>query len=134
MLMLHLAACAFMTGVIWIIQILHYPAFQEVDFERFPRFHQDHSWRISFIVGPIMILELATGVLLLMRNFNDLIFLTTFVMLGINWICTFALSVPIHNSLSKKRDDGKIAHLIRTNWPRTILWSVRLIMLLGWSF
>jgi hypothetical protein len=44
------------------------------------------------------------------------------------WLSTVVLSVPLHNGLSEVRDSALIARLVATNWPRTILWSLRSIL------
>jgi hypothetical protein len=36
-------SCFFMTGVIWLIQIVHYPAFALIDPNKFLEFHAMHS-------------------------------------------------------------------------------------------
>lgn len=129
MLIAHLVACAFMCGVIWIIQILHYPAFRDIEDAKFRAFHRGHSGRISFIVAPVMIGELASGTWLLYKDAQNVWLIANFVLLLATWISTFALSVPIHNSLEKAKDIKKIEKLIQTNWPRTLAWSARLLIL-----
>jgi hypothetical protein len=42
---------------------------------------------------------------------------------------TFLVSVPLHNLLQKERNSKIIERLILTNWPRTILWTLRLGLL-----
>lgn len=120
-----------MTGVIWIIQILHYPAFSWIEPARFSDFHRNHTQRITFIVGPMMIFEMVTGVLLVLHPPRETLLLLNLVLILGIWICTFALSVPLHNQLEGGKDVEKINRLIRTNWPRTFLWTLRSLLLLG---
>jgi len=133
MLTANLVACTFMTGLIWIVQLLHYPAFAAIEASTFPKFHQMHSQRISFIVAPVMLFELVTGGLLLIYPPREPLVIISFVLLIVIWICTFTISVPLHNQLGTQKDLDKIKKLILTNWPRTILWSFRSILLL-WVF
>lgn len=130
MLTLHLAACAFMVGVIWLIQLVHYPAFLQINESRFGDFHHLHSLRMGWIVGPMMVFELVTGALLLMESKSDILLVLNLAGIIAIWVCTFAISVPIHNSLSRGRDQQHIEKLVRTNWPRTWLWSLRLVTLI----
>jgi uncharacterized membrane protein len=130
LLFLQLVACAFMTGVIWMIQILNYPAFEAIDQARFLEFHDQHSKRITFIVGPMMLLELATAGLLLAFRPSSHELIANFVLIIAIWLFTFLLSVPLHNALGRKRDVERIERLVITNWPRTIAWSLRLGLLL----
>jgi uncharacterized membrane protein len=130
LLIVQLAACAFMSGVIWIIQILNYPAFEAIHESRFLEFHDQHSKRITFIVGPMMLLEFATGALLVAFRPSSIELIANFVLIVAIWLFTFLLSVPIHNALARKRDIEKIERLVVTNWPRTVAWSLRLCLLL----
>lgn len=107
--------------LIWIIQILHYPAFRFVRNEEFTAFSRFHGHRISQIVIPLMFLELA---LALYYPRPVIILLVTGV-----WLSTFFLQVPCHNKLTLGHDPRIVDRLISTNWIRTILWTVKLIIL-----
>ena len=128
-LIIHLVACAFMTGLIWVIQVLHYPAFSAIAENDFQKFHLKHTSSITWIVAPVMLIELLTALLLLQLNQNLFFLVNTILLLGI-WISTGLLSVPIHAAIGPKKDLEKINQLVRTNWPRTILWSLRLLGLM----
>jgi L-asparagine transporter-like permease len=41
------------------------------------------------------------------------------------WIATFALQVPCHNRLGKGFDEAVHMRLVRTNWLRTVGWTLR---------
>lgn len=41
------------------------------------------------------------------------------------WLSTFLIQVPIHQQLAKGKDLGLIDRLVRTNWIRTILWTLK---------
>ncbi|MFN7904228.1 MAG: hypothetical protein ACK5P5_03500 [Pseudobdellovibrionaceae bacterium] len=126
---LQLVSCAVMTGLIWVIQILHYPAFALIREERFSEFHAFHSKNITYIVGPVMLIELATASLLVVKFSEQKFFWVNLFFLLVIWGCTALLSVPIHNDLALQQDQDLISKLVATNWPRTILWSLRLIAL-----
>ncbi len=127
---IQLFCCFSLFGLIWTIQLVHYPAFLEVDSKRFANFSEEHSNNISFFVAPLMIVEFATGALLLFNTTNAL-FITNFIGILIIWYCTFFISVPCHQKLSVGKDIGVIRKLINTNWIRTIIWTVRSIILLS---
>lgn len=132
----HFGLAGFLAGLIWVIQILHYPAFLAIRENDFRKFHADHSRRISFIVGPIMVAELVTAGLLAVQS-RQLFFVANFGLVVLTWLCTFLVSVPIHNSLALAQVEsqdlrGGIQKLIRTNWPRTILWTIRWVALSVW--
>ena len=130
-LIAQLASTAFLAGLIWIVQILHYPAFARIRDEEFRAFHSHHTNRISFLVAPLMIVELVTaGALAWLMQ--DLFFAVNFTLAILVWILTFTLSVPIHNSLAETRQDTTIQRLVLTNWPRTIVWTVKWLSLSIW--
>ncbi len=134
LLVLHIVACALMTGLIWTVQLLLYPAFAFVDQNKSAQFHLRHSQVITWIVGPIMLVELVTGILFFVQTSGDFLFQISLALLILIWVSTACLSVPIHNRLSVAWDQAQIVRLVWTNWPRTILWSVRLVILLGILF
>ena len=117
-----------MTALIWVIQIVHYPSFQFVSTDNFIEFEKFHVSRITYIVAPMMILEILTAMVLL-KDLNFL-FILNFILLVLIWASTFFLSVPLHEKLLKHHSYKDIKKLIYTNWPRTILWSTRSILLI----
>lgn len=134
LLLTQLVTCSFMTGLIWTIQVLHYPAFAFVSNERFLNFHEFHTRNISFIVMPIMILELATAILLSVRTPHPPLLVVNALALIVIWLVTFFVSVPLHNALSKQMGTEEIKKLVLTNWARTLLWSLRLMILIYFVF
>jgi len=127
---IQLFCCFSLFGLIWTIQLVHYPAFLEIDPKSFSDFSETHSKSISFFVAPLMIVELLTGALLLTYSPSTQFF-TNFIGILLLWSCTFFLSVPCHQKLSKGKDIGTIKKLISTNWLRTIIWSLRTFLLLS---
>lgn len=132
-LIVQIMTCAFMTGLIWLIQLVHYPAFEWIAKDQFNSFHQFHSARISYIVGPIMLLELISAALLFINSQDKYFFGINLGLLVVIWLCTALLSVPQHNILSSSANSIAMTQLVLTNWPRTILWSLR-TALLAWFF
>ena len=132
LLLLHGLVCLFLTGLIWTIQLVHYPSFLWIDHLSFTHFSDFHSSQITKIVFPAMLLELCTATILfftpLLKEIS--LFLTTnLIFLLLIWASTFFLSMPCHKQLQIQRDPKKIEKLIRTNWPRTILWSLRSLII-----
>lgn len=122
--LLNLAVTFYMLGLIWIVQLIHYPSFMLVDQSQFAAFHDKHSQALGLLAGPAMILELILSVLLFWREAG----LLTAVLVGLTialWISTFFLSVPLHNRLASGYSKVLIVRLVQTNWVRTILWSVK---------
>jgi hypothetical protein len=107
--------------LIWLIQILHYPSFRFVRTEDFPAFSAFHANRISWIVIPLMFAEV--GLAAAQPRLIILILVT-----GV-WLSTFLLQVPCHNKLTLSHDPLIVERLVSTNWIRTILWTIKLILL-----
>ncbi len=122
-----------MAGLIWVIQVLHYPAFADIGEDRFTDFHAKHSSRITFIVLPVMLIELVTALMLVYNHPSYFFIVNLLTIIGL-WAATATLSVPIHSMLSEKQDVEKINRLVGTNWIRTFLWSFRLVFLAAYFF
>jgi hypothetical protein len=117
----------YMTGMIWLIQFIGYPVLYDIDGKKFLKFHQRHTSAMSTLVGPIMVIELVAA--LFLAASLEAFWLLNFALVLILWGCTFVLSVPIHNRLSRLREDLQIQALIRSNWPRTFFWSFKSCLL-----
>ena len=48
-----------MVGVIWVIQLVHYPSFHFINKKDYEQFQDFHMKRITYIVMPTMLIELA---------------------------------------------------------------------------
>lgn len=131
---IHLVCCSFMTGVIWLIQLLHYPMFSYVEKSEFSDFHKKHSQLITWIVGPMMLAELLTGIYASTHYCHETLIQLNIGMLAIIWLSTAFLSVPHHNRLAQNKDLATIDKLVMSNWPRTLLWSVRTLIIVYWIY
>ena len=120
-------------GLIWTIQLVHYPSMRYISKDKFPAYHNFHSIRISILAMPLMFGELVTSIMLWYQNFNNAIqtvFLINLIIVVLIWSSTFLIQVPLHNALSKEKNTEKISKLICTNWIRTILWTLRSILMI----
>jgi hypothetical protein len=131
LLVAHFFVTTALAGLIWTIQVVHYPLFDRVDRQRFVEFEQSHSSRISFLVGPLMGAELLlSGWLLFQRP--------TGVPLALSWVAfavlmavhatTVLCSVPAHSVLGRGFSETAHHRLVQTNWIRTAGWTVRAII------
>ncbi|MBX9767094.1 MAG: hypothetical protein K2X47_07480 [Bdellovibrionales bacterium] len=130
LLKLQILSCAMLTGLIWTIQILHYPCFDRVSGAGFEEFHLFHTRRITFLVLPLMILDLASGIALVVYFPDSELMKINLLAVLMIWMVTFFISVPIHQRLSNEKSTVAIRRLISTNWLRTALWSARSCLLL----
>lgn len=118
-----------MTGLIWVIQVVHYPLFARVGAEGYREYQLAHQSLISLIVGPAMLVEaLATAAILVTRR--DAPAIAAAILLAIIWASTAFLQVPMHNALANGFDAQAHARLVDTNWIRTIAWTARGILAL----
>lgn len=118
--------CSLLTGLIWVIQLVHYPAFHHIDQQRFAAFEEFHSQRITFIVGIAMPLELATAILVYLDgSWPEWFSLMNILGILLIWGVTAVFSIPCHNRLTKGYDKATVDRLIATNWLRTAIWSMR---------
>ena len=119
-----------MSGVIWVIQLLHYPSFHFINEKKYVDFQHFHMERISFIVIPVMIIELASALLLAYFFQSSLTIILLALVLGV-WLITFIFFTNMHQKLTNGYDPTIVRRLVQINWSRTILWSFRLIILLS---
>lgn len=124
----HTVATGLMVGVIWTVQVVHYPLFLRVPPEAFPAYEREHMRRIGAIVGPAMIVELATAAWIVANppdGIGAAIAWCGAALVGVNWISTALVQGPTHARLAPCFDAQRIRFLIRSNWVRTIAWSAR---------
>jgi len=138
LLVLHALASVFMAGLIWTMQLVHYPLFAMVGDDggaaRFARYERAHMNRISLIVGPMMLLEACSAVGLLIVRPDGLpgwVVWLGFGLLLVNWVSTATLQGPMHQRLARQFDESLVRRLVATNWIRTAAWSARGVLAIG---
>ena len=95
-LLVHAAATLFMVGLIWFVQVVHYPLFSSVGSEWFPAYEAAHTHLTGWVVVPPMMIELVTAMVLIwirpagVRSTHVGIGL---VLLALIWLSTFLLQV-----------------------------------------
>lgn len=123
-------------GLIWMVQLVHYPLFAQVGTEQLVAYERAHSARITPLVMPLMLLELAATVWMCLQAPPSM---RLFAWLGagllaIVWGSTFFLQVPCHRVLEHQADPAAIRQLVATNWLRTIAWTARGAIAVGLLF
>ena len=117
-----------MFGVIWMVQVVHYPLMRFVSGKEFARFESEHRRRIAMVVGPLMLIE---GICVLAFFFAP--------PAGLPWWLPWAgaaaeavaigttafVSAPLHERLNAHFDAALLDRLIATNWIRTVAWTAR---------
>ena len=122
---LHAAVTWALVGLIWVVQLVIYPAFALVGSERFQRYHEAHTRSITWVVAPLMLAELGTAGWLLHLGLREPAFLWGLVPLGLNWLSTMLVQVPLHERLAQGFNAAAQQRLVMTNWWRTAAWTSR---------
>ena len=132
------ASCA-MAGLIWFVQVVHYPAYRLVGAGEFRRYQTHHQRATSWVVGPPMLVELAAAVLLVVQpvpGFHPGWAWTGLGLLGMIWASTAFCQVPLHTRLLTGATAADVERLVRSNWLRTVGWTLRAALalaMLSWS-
>lgn len=140
MVLVQAAAAWFLTGLIWVIQIVHYPLMNRVGDSDWIEFEHAHMRRVTWIVAPAMLIEVVSCglcVLLVLGNpggdampiSSMPLHLLLAALLVCIWLSTWLLQVPAHATLTKGFDTRAHRRLVRTNWVRTAAWSARALIL-----
>lgn len=133
----NLASSWFLAGLIWTIQVVHYPLFARVGREGFTAYESAHTRLITLVVGPAMLCEAAAAALLVVhrpRFVPAWSAWTLLALLAAVWVSTWALQVPMHAVLGRGFDDSAHERLVTTNWIRTLAWSARAAILAWLAF
>ena len=128
LLLANLAATLFMTGLVWFVQIVHYPLYARVGNSEFVSYEKAHMKLTTYVVFPPMLIELATSIALLVyspaRISASLLWIAA-ALTGIVWVSTLALQIPQHAALSGGYDAAAQQQLVSGNWVRTAAWTLR---------
>jgi len=124
----HALATLAMAGVIWFVQVVHYPLMARVGQDTFARYASAHSRRTARVVGPLMIIEALTAMALI--RFPEAAAPPMLPIIGLGllmiiWASTFWLQVPCHRRLAQGFDPAVHRRLVRSNWIRTAAWTLR---------
>ena len=126
---LHAATTWFLLGLIWFVQVVHYPLMRSVGSGHFREYERLHRSRTTFLTLPAMLLELllAIAILILAHRNGDAIVLSWIAMalLLVAWASTFGLQMPLHRELTKGFNRNAWQWLVITNLVRTLAWTAR---------
>lgn len=123
----HLVATAMMTGIIWFVQLVHYPLMDGVAEKGFARYEARHTAWTGVVVGPLMVVEMltATGLALAPPAGTAIPARAGLVLVLFIWTTTALIQIPLHRTLSRGFDAVAHRRLVRSNWLRTAAWSIR---------
>ena len=126
-----------MTGLIWFVQVVHYPLFALVPGSVHVQYAQEHQRRTSWVVGPLMVAELMTSLALLVPacRLPQITFLSTLagiLLVAVIWLSTALLQIPLHTRLANGLDQKAVERLVTGNWIRTVAWTLRSALIAKW--
>jgi uncharacterized membrane protein len=127
-LLLQVAFTCYLTGLIWTIQLVHYPLMAQVGPDHFSRYERLHAAAITPVVGPAMLAEAGLAAWLLLHRPTAVpawMAWTGAALVLLIWIVTFGVSVPCHGVLSQGFNAAAHERLVQTNWIRTLGWTAR---------
>lgn len=126
LLFAHAFATVSLVGLIWTIQLVHYPLFLRVPSEAFSAYEPEHMRRITWLVGPLMLVEAGTAILLVLTRPESAAVWVGGVLLVVIWVSTATIQGPLHGRLARDGfDESRIRWLVASNWVRTAAWSAR---------
>jgi hypothetical protein len=133
LLLFNLVLSAFLTGLIWFVQVVHYPIFRKVPASHYLAYHLAHTNTTGQLVAAPMLAELLIGGWLAMQTFPGSLRWINYAGYGcvlLIWAVTFLIAIPLHNKLSREGYNiATIDSLVTVNWMRTLLWTVRTALL-----
>ena len=132
-LLVCLASTWFMTGLIWMVQIVHYPLFDRVSIETFREYHARHVRLIGPIAASAMTAELGSSVILVITRPEGIsisLAIVGLIFAVLTWLSTILVQVPLHNQLSRGINVAAHRTLVQSNWVRTAAWTLHALLLL----
>jgi hypothetical protein len=133
LLLVHAAATLFMVGAIWFVQVVHYPLFARVGRPGYSAYSIRHTRLTGLVVGPPMLLEAGTAIALVVwtpPGISDSLVWTGLLLVAGIWLSTALLQAPRHTTLGRGFDPAAHRFLVTSNWLRTVLWSLRGLVVL----
>ncbi|MEN9553064.1 MAG: hypothetical protein RLZ67_1021 [Actinomycetota bacterium] len=127
-LLLNLVASWTMVGVIWFVQVVHYPLLAVVPVESAKSVAVEHQRRTGWVVMIPMTVEGVTTLLLLGMVPDGVAWFVPWLAglpLAVALLATVMLSVPRHARMAANPDATVGRELVTTNWVRTIAWTLR---------
>lgn len=120
-----------LVGLIWTIQVVHYPLFARVGTAEFVEYQHRHMRRITWVVAPLMFAELGAASLLFLMMPSDPLAVAGVSLVAVIWLSTALIQVPCHNRLVDGFDEQSHRKLVNSNWIRTVAWTIRGVLSLA---
>jgi hypothetical protein len=136
-LLANVVSTLFMVGLIWFVQVVHYPLFALANRDAFADYHAAHTTATTRVVTLLMTVEALTALVLAwsppVPELAPVIWIAL-ALVVVLWLSTVTLQIPSHRSLGTGFDPLAHKSLVRWNWIRTVAWTARgaLLMYVLW--
>ena len=131
-LALQAIASGSMCGLIWFVQLVHYPLFRHLEGEQAQKYSLDNQRRTPWVVIPLMLMEMITA--LCLAAWPPVAIGRGMAIVGVGlilviWGSTAGLQMPLHARLEREGHPPEVVtKLVASNWLRTALWTARAIL------
>lgn len=127
LLLAHAASTCALTGLVWVVQLVVYPAFLQVGpTPGWSAYHDAHGrgitravalpWAVQGVTCALLLLARPAGVPLVLALLAAALGLATVVL-------TLAVQVPLHTRLGRGWDEAAARRLVATNRLRVGAWT-----------
>ncbi|MBA2515846.1 MAG: hypothetical protein H0V22_00745 [Solirubrobacterales bacterium] len=120
----NLILAAYMTGVIWVVQLVHYPLFAAVGERQWRAYEAGHRRRITVVVGPPMLAQPVVAVALLLERPGPLTAVNLALAAGL-LLVTVAVFGRLHEALRLRFDPKVHRRLLQLNALRAGAWTAQ---------
>jgi len=127
LLLANAASTLFMCGLIWMVQVVHYPLLAHVGPAELALVHERHSRSVTWLVLPAMSVELVTAGALAVWPPDGVSAALVWAGLALAiavWAVTGLIQVPAHGRVGRE-GVAAVPALVAGNWVRTVLWTAR---------
>ncbi len=132
MLVAQAVASGMMAGIIWFVQVVHYPLFAAAAPNDGGGYALENQRRTAPVVLPPMLVEAAAAAWLVVAPpaaIGRATAVVGLVMVGLLWASTLGVQMPLHGRLAREgHAPAIVAALVRSNWLRTLLWTARAVL------
>ena len=126
----NLTIAAALAGLIWTIQLVHYPLFSSVGDEAWAAYEARHQRAITPLVLPLMLANVGVAVALIARDASALAVLNLALAGGV-FAATGAVFAPMHGRLAGAWDPELHRRLVALNALRTAAWTAQVAVALA---
>lgn len=128
-LLVQAIASSAMCGLIWFVQVVHYPLFARVIGAESKDFAAANQDRTKIVVIPFMLAEGGAAAAVAWApppGVPASLAMAGMAIVIALWLLTACIQMPLHARLLREGHTSKtVAALVTSNWLRTLLWSLR---------